>query len=108
MKSENKKIIINNLSVLCFDCENWDPSEEEWNDCLSKLEKDERERILRFKFKKDQKLSLAGKILLLKLIEDELALNATEVQLGRTDPGKKPFLVFLFLNFFFFFLIFIF
>ncbi|XP_032219986.2 L-aminoadipate-semialdehyde dehydrogenase-phosphopantetheinyl transferase isoform X2 [Nematostella vectensis] len=63
-----------------FRSEAWRPTKQEWLLALSLVQKEEKERVMRFVFKKDAKSSLM------------LAVPYHDLQLARTEKGK-PFLV---------------
>ncbi|EDO47052.1 predicted protein [Nematostella vectensis] len=75
-----------------FRSEAWRPTKQEWLLALSLVQKEEKERVMRFVFKKDAKSSLIGRLLLRKAIAQMLAVPYHDLQLARTEKGK-PFLV---------------
>ena len=77
----------------CFDCTQWCPSEREWAEAL-KLETDaeERERIGKFRFRKDAMHSLIGRLILRKIASIKTGLAWEKVQLRRTT-ARKPVLI---------------
>merc|ERR1711874_938751 len=63
----------------------------EWMQCLSFIQKEEKERIGKFVFKKDAKSSMAGRLMLRKLASDKLGLSWVSAEFSRTEKGR-PFL----------------
>ena len=74
-----------------FDISKWKPSRSEWTVALGCLPDEERQRISKFWFKRDAKASMAGQLMLRKLIRETLEVEDGCFQLQRTDRGK-PYL----------------
>lgn len=80
-----------------FDISKWNPSNDEWKEYLGKLKPCESERISKFRFPSDAKLSLAGRCLIHKYIKQyavELCIDTNDRicdLLDRTSKGK-PYL----------------
>lgn len=66
----------------------WQPQKADLLRALMAISKDERERIQRFHFKEDYKLSLCGRLLIRKAIVRNLDIAWTSIQLGRSAKGK--------------------
>eukprot|EP00045_Choanoeca_perplexa_P013673 m.155559 g.155559 ORF g.155559 m.155559 type:complete len:283 (-) comp16421_c0_seq5:3394-4242(-) len=66
----------------------WKPSVQELITCLKCIQPQEQERICRFKFTLDAKLSLLGRLLLRKVIAAHTSLSWSDIVLGRTEKGK--------------------
>ncbi|CAH1777189.1 unnamed protein product [Owenia fusiformis] len=71
-----------------FNCGRWSPSEAEWTMAAQCIQPEEKERIGKFVFKKDAKSSMAGRLLLRKVISETLNIPYKDVKLGRTPKGK--------------------
>ena len=74
-----------------IDIAKWRPGGSEWAQALSLVQDRERQRICRFVFKRDAKASLAGQLMLHKLIRETLCIRNEEVILERTEKGKPYF-----------------
>lgn len=69
----------------------WEPSAPAWDFLLALLPADERERVLRFVFRDDQKRALVSRLLQRRCVEVALGVPANEAQIARTK-GNKPYL----------------
>ncbi|XP_015482451.1 L-aminoadipate-semialdehyde dehydrogenase-phosphopantetheinyl transferase isoform X1 [Parus major] len=74
-----------------FPCGSWRPRRREWLLAARLVQPEEKERIGQFVFARDAKAALAGRLLMRKLISEELCIPWNEVHLQRTSKGK-PFL----------------
>ncbi|NXL16201.1 ADPPT transferase, partial [Setophaga kirtlandii] len=74
-----------------FPCGAWRPRRREWLLAAQLVQPEEKERIGQFVFARDAKAALAGRLLMRKLITEELCIPWNEVHLQRTPKGK-PFL----------------
>jgi len=68
----------------------WEPEEPEWDFLLENITEAEKEEVTKYRFKDDQKRSLAGRLLVRRCCEVALGVPASEVLIKRTK-GKKPF-----------------
>ena len=71
-----------------FNFGEWQPSEREWCRLVGRVQKEERERILGFRYQEDAKASLVGRIMLRNLLVGVSGMADTDLVLGRTDRGK--------------------
>ena len=71
-----------------FNFSSWKPNKAEWLLCLSGIQVEEKERICKFMFQKDAKASIAGRLMMRKIISDIYGISWKDVQLQRTDKGK--------------------
>ena len=67
-----------------FDISSWNPSKSEWEALLDQVSTNEAERISKFVFKVDAKLSLAGRLLIIKFVTRYAS------QLGINDIKEIP------------------
>ncbi|KAJ8280441.1 hypothetical protein GJAV_G00054600 [Gymnothorax javanicus] len=74
-----------------FRCASWNPSETEWLFAARCVQTEEKERIGQFVFAKDAKLAMAGRLLMRKLISEQVGISWDQIHLERTARGK-PFL----------------
>ncbi|NXT08501.1 ADPPT transferase, partial [Prunella fulvescens] len=74
-----------------FPCGAWRPRRRQWLLAAQLVQPEEKERIGHFVFARDAKAALAGRLLMRKLIAEELGIPWNEVHLQRTPKGK-PFL----------------
>ncbi|EGC39180.1 hypothetical protein DICPUDRAFT_148072 [Dictyostelium purpureum] len=105
----------NEFLLLAFNVSNWNPSEEEWDSCIKKLNDEvERKRIMNFKrpnpnYNKDQphlqpqwltgrindsaKSSMAGRLLIIELTKSMLTItDESSIRFNRTE-SNKPYLL---------------
>lgn len=75
-----------------FCTKKWSPTKSEWMCGLSCTQEEERERIMKFVYKKDAKSALVGRLLLRKVITEQTGIPYSEINLGRTEKGK-PYLI---------------
>lgn len=75
-----------------FNTRLWTPSKGDWMTALSYIQPEEKERIGKFVFKKDAKSSMAGRLMLRKLVTEMLGLSWSCATFDRTDKGR-PYLV---------------
>ena len=73
-----------------FNTEEW-TSDAEYERALTLVQPEERTRIERFKFRKDAKTAVVGRLLLRRLIHDVTGLPFADIDLRRTKEGK-PYL----------------
>mmetsp|Transcript_26452 Transcript_26452/g.66558 ORF Transcript_26452/g.66558 Transcript_26452/m.66558 type:complete len:304 (-) Transcript_26452:89-1000(-) len=76
----------------CVNTTKWDPDLQEWAACLAAVQSEEQARIGRFKFKRDAKTALVGRLCLRLLVKKHLGLQNSEIVLARSKENK-PFLV---------------
>ncbi|XP_071786813.1 L-aminoadipate-semialdehyde dehydrogenase-phosphopantetheinyl transferase-like [Asterias amurensis] len=69
----------------------WNPTQAEWTLASRCIQQEEKERIGQFVFTKDGKASMAGRLLLRKVITDTLNFPWKDISLARTEKGK-PYL----------------
>eukprot|EP00033_Pygsuia_biforma_P003512 GCRY01003845.1.p1 GENE.GCRY01003845.1~~GCRY01003845.1.p1 ORF type:complete len:309 (-),score=45.14 GCRY01003845.1:401-1246(-) len=74
-----------------FDISKWEPTPEEWEHCLSLIQSEEQQRVRKFRFEKDAKCALIGRLMIRSLIAQKLNLKNDEIVLKRTTAGK-PYL----------------
>ena len=70
----------------------WSPSAEDWGRAMALIQAEERERIVKFRYRVDMMSSLVGRLLLRGFAASVLGLRNTETQFTRTDRGR-PVLV---------------
>lgn len=68
-----------------FDISKWNPSEIEWKQGMSLLQKEEKEKIGQFRYKHDAKASFVGRLLMKKAI---VKSGLGHLKLTRTERGK--------------------
>ncbi|EGD73258.1 hypothetical protein PTSG_04971 [Salpingoeca rosetta] len=66
----------------------WTPTAKEFAGAIARVQRDERERILRFRFIQDAKSSLVGRLLLRYLVQEELGVPNAEIELVREESGR--------------------
>lgn len=76
---------------LAFKFGSWKPTKQEWLLGISCVQSEEKQRIMRFVFKKDAKSALIGRLLIRKVLSEHLRIPYNEVLLKRTEKGK-PYL----------------
>lgn len=76
---------------LAFKFGSWKPTKQEWLLGISCVQSEEKERIMKFVFKKDAKSALIGRLLMRKVISEHLNIPYNDVILKRTEKGK-PYL----------------
>ncbi|XP_020615711.1 L-aminoadipate-semialdehyde dehydrogenase-phosphopantetheinyl transferase-like isoform X1 [Orbicella faveolata] len=76
---------------LAFKFGAWKPTRQEWLLGISCVQSEEKDRIMKFVFKKDAKSALIGRLLMRKVISEFTQLPYNEVILKRTEKGK-PYL----------------
>ncbi|XP_071087387.1 L-aminoadipate-semialdehyde dehydrogenase-phosphopantetheinyl transferase-like [Haliotis cracherodii] len=76
---------------LAVNCRAWKPTEWEWTLAAQCVQKEEKERIGKFVFKKDSKPSMIGRLLIRRVLADMTGRDFINIRLRRTDKGK-PFL----------------
>ncbi|XP_067663121.1 L-aminoadipate-semialdehyde dehydrogenase-phosphopantetheinyl transferase-like [Haliotis asinina] len=69
----------------------WKPTEREWTLAAQCVQKEEKERIGKFVFKKDSKPSMLGRLLIRRVLADVTGRDFIDIKLRRTEKGK-PFL----------------
>ncbi|XP_077340464.1 L-aminoadipate-semialdehyde dehydrogenase-phosphopantetheinyl transferase [Lithobates pipiens] len=74
-----------------FPCARWVPGREDWLLCTRCVQPEERRRIGQFMFTRDAKAAMAGRLLIRKLIAENLHIPWDRIHLERTAKGK-PFL----------------
>ncbi|KAL9972037.1 hypothetical protein ACROYT_G018276 [Oculina patagonica] len=76
---------------LAFKFGAWKPTRQEWLLGTSCVQSEEKDRIMKFVFKKDAKSALIGRLLMRKVISELTHVPYNEVILKRTEKGK-PYL----------------
>ncbi|KAK9709323.1 hypothetical protein K7432_009101 [Basidiobolus ranarum] len=66
----------------------WEPSEEEFERCLKKVQPEEEERIRKFYFRNDAKLALLGRLLQRRFVQTYFNVEWDDVVLARTPEGR--------------------
>ena len=66
----------------------WSPSAEDWGRAMALIQAEERERIVKFRYRVDMMSSLVGRLLLRGFAASVLGLRNTETQFTRTDRGR--------------------
>ena len=74
-----------------FNTNKWSPTKAEWLALLCALPKDERERISRYMFKRDQKQTLIGQVLIRYTLKNQFNLKWNHIVLSR-DAKSRPYL----------------
>ena len=74
-----------------FNVAAWSPSRAEWSAATRAIQPEEKERIGRFHFRGDARASLAGRLMLRRLLCRHAGLPWSQLRLQRTEKGK-PFL----------------
>jgi 4'-phosphopantetheinyl transferase len=74
-----------------FNTNKWSPTKTEWLTLLCTLPKDERERIARYMFKRDQKQTLLGQLLIRHTLRQLLNIKWNHLTVQR-DSKSRPFL----------------
>ncbi|NXH12228.1 ADPPT transferase, partial [Bucco capensis] len=74
-----------------FPSASWHPCRHEWLLAARLVQPEEKERIGHFVFARDAKAALAGRLLIRKLLAEQLCIPWNEIHLQRTSKGK-PFL----------------
>lgn len=75
-----------------FNTRLWSPNKRDWMTALSFIQPEEKERIGKFVFKKDAKSSIAGRLMLRKLVSEKIGVPWSGAKFDRTEKGR-PFLV---------------
>jgi len=76
---------------LAFKSGSWKPTRQEWLLGTSCVQPEEKERIMKFVFKKDAKSALIGRLMMRKVLSEQLKIRYNDVILNRTEKGK-PYL----------------
>ena len=79
-------------SIWSIKSEQWNPSEEEFARALSTLQGEEQERVKRFRFMKDRKRALLGRLLLRGMAKEKSGDSSFQPSFKRTAE-RKPFIV---------------
>jgi len=66
----------------------WEPLEGEWCRALQSVQKEEKERIQKFRYQADAKASLIGRIMLRKFLSSVSQVKSKDLLLTRTSRGK--------------------
>ncbi|CAN9511569.1 unnamed protein product [Ophioblennius macclurei] len=74
-----------------FRCASWSPAASDWLLAARCVQREEKERIGQFVFKKDAKSAMAGRLLLRKFICEKMGIPWSDIRLERSPRGK-PFL----------------
>ncbi|XP_053564543.1 L-aminoadipate-semialdehyde dehydrogenase-phosphopantetheinyl transferase isoform X2 [Bombina bombina] len=85
------KLLIMDSIRWAFPCGSWVPTRDEWLLCASCVQPEEKHRIGQFVFTRDAKAAMAGRLLIRKLIAEQLQIPWDKILLQRTAKGK-PFL----------------
>lgn len=75
----------------CFNTSTWNPTKVEWIHLFSSIAKEERDRVVRFVFKRDSKQTLMGQILIRYCLKTMLNIETNNVCLGRNSK-ERPYL----------------
>lgn len=75
-----------------FNTRLWSPNKADWMTALSCIQPEEKERIGKYVFKKDAKSSIAGRLMLRKLVTERFGLSWAHARFCRTEKGR-PFLM---------------
>jgi len=76
---------------LAFKSGSWKPTRQEWLLGTSCVQPEEKERIMKFVFKKDAKSALIGRLMMRKVLSEQLKIRYNDLILNRTEKGK-PYL----------------
>jgi 4'-phosphopantetheinyl transferase len=76
----------------CFNTNKWSPSKAEWLTLMSSLPREERERIARYAFKRDQKQTLMGQILTRHALKLMLNMKWIHLCVQRDIKSGRPYL----------------
>jgi 4'-phosphopantetheinyl transferase len=71
-------------------CNNWNPTQEQWTYATRCITKTELERIDKFVFQRDAKFALGGQLLIRYLLSKALQRDSSSFDIQRTDRGR-PF-----------------
>lgn len=74
-----------------FNCNTWYPTEADWLKVSSGIQEEEKIRIGKFYYKRDAKLSAAGRLLMRKYIVESNGMDWRSVVISRDDRGKPVF-----------------
>jgi len=66
----------------------WEPLEAEWCKAIQSVQREEKERIQKFRYRADAKASLAGRIMLRKFLSSVSEVKMKDLILTRTSRGK--------------------
>lgn len=75
-----------------FNFNTWNPTAGELLFATSCIQKEEKERIGRFVYKKDFKASLIGRLLMRKFVNEFAGISYREIKFGRDERGKPEIL----------------
>ncbi|CAD5121997.1 DgyrCDS10450 [Dimorphilus gyrociliatus] len=64
------------------------PTKDQWIRALRCIQSEERERIAKFHYQVDAISSMAGRLLMRKIIRDHFGVSNSEIKLSRTEKGK--------------------
>ncbi|KAJ8985426.1 hypothetical protein NQ317_017056 [Molorchus minor] len=81
----------NNSIRWAFNFAKWNPSYLEMAFAFSIIQSEEKERLMRFVFKKDVKASLLGRLMMRKFISESTGKQYEEILIARDDRGKPFF-----------------
>lgn len=71
-----------------FNCKKWLPSKDEFLMAMSCIQEDEREKAMKFVYKKDVKSKVIGRLMLRRCISAMLGLSDDEISLRRSDKER--------------------
>lgn len=80
-----------NVARWAFNFTKWTPTESDVLLAVSCVQKEEKERLAKFVFKKDFKASLIGRLMMRKFVCDTTNFPYKEIQFKRDDKGKPFF-----------------
>jgi 4'-phosphopantetheinyl transferase len=83
--------VMKKILKYCFNTNKWSPTKTEWLHLLCTLPKEERERISRYMFKRDQKQTLLGQLLIRHALRQLLNIKWSHLTVQR-DAKNRPFL----------------
>ena len=66
----------------------WNPGQQEFENCLSQVQAEEQERIKKFRFEIDRKRALCGRLLIRRLISLLHNVPNDKIKIGRTEYNK--------------------
>lgn len=75
-----------------INCNNWNPTHDQWIYATRCITKNELERIDKFVFQRDAKFAIAGQLLTRYLLAQALECKSSEFNIQRTERGR-PFIV---------------
>lgn len=71
-----------------FDHVSWQPSKEQFIQAMSRIQPEERSRVMQFVFRKDIRPALVGRLMLRSCAAQILSLSNNDIKFSRADKGK--------------------